>query len=111
MTGPGIRQNWGIYRIDIDLQDQLVVIAFTIEDADKAGKLAQKVLDRLPELIESTTSTVALDVLKNLKRRWPDELRRQQEQMGGFRGRLHLRRVESVARVVKQSTLSLAKIA
>jgi hypothetical protein len=72
-------------------QDPPVVIAFTAEDADKAGKLAQKVVDRLPELIESTTSTVAQDILKTLKKRWPDELRRQHEQLGGFRSRLHAR--------------------
>ena len=72
-------------------QDPPVVIEFTAEDADKAGKLAQKVVDRLPELIESTTGTVAQDILKTLKKRWPNELRRQQEQLGGFRSRLHTR--------------------
>ena len=49
-------------------QDPPVVIAFTAEDADKAGKLAQKVVDRLPELIESTTGTVAQDILNNFEK-------------------------------------------
>src|ERR1019366_9054026 len=42
-------------------QDPPFVIEFTPEDADRAGEHAQKVVDRLPELIESTTSTVARD--------------------------------------------------
>ena len=44
---------------------------------------------RLPDMIETTVADVSRKVLADLKRTWPAESRRQHEELGGFRKRLH----------------------
>jgi len=66
-----------------------VVIEFTPEDVNKVRVIAEKVTDRLPEIMDSTTATVARDILRTLKKRWPREFRRRARGIAGFRQRLH----------------------
>ena len=72
---------WERKQVDLD---------FTLQDIEQIENKSLDFLEnRLPDMIETAVADVSRKVLADLKRKWPAESRRQREEFGGFRKRLH----------------------
>jgi hypothetical protein len=60
-------------------------------DFEELKAKADKLENAMPEIIEGLTEALATEMLADLKRRWPKELRDQQKDLAGFRARLRER--------------------
>lgn len=69
-----------------------VTLEFTAEEMQEIERqFTHVVVDRLPQLIETTASEVAANILVTLKNKWSSELRSQRRESAGFRRRLYRR--------------------
>ena len=69
-----------------------ISIEFTEQDSiDLSKKINAFIIDDLPQIISKTTNDTARDVVKDLRKRWPEQQIWEQSQNFGFRARLELR--------------------